>query len=128
METPQPPIIIPMWITGFDKLMPEGRRFPFKFMPRLGAQLSVTFGDPIPPSDILTALRRETKQPLHEAGVSDSSVLPKSSRWVNVEAAEKSESETIDKEIRIAVTNVVQRAVEAVGRRVSGDSLGSPNI
>ena len=39
-----------MWVTGFDKVMPEGRRFPFKFLPRPRQNLSITFGTPIPHS------------------------------------------------------------------------------
>ncbi|KAG6850055.1 hypothetical protein H0H93_001871 [Arthromyces matolae] len=56
METLTPPVIIPMWLTGFDKLMPEGRAFPWKYLPRYGAELSVTFGSPIPAEEILEAL------------------------------------------------------------------------
>jgi hypothetical protein len=32
---------------GFDKLMPEGRRALWKFLPCQGAFLSVTFGPPL---------------------------------------------------------------------------------
>ncbi|KAL1721413.1 acyltransferase-domain-containing protein [Schizophyllum commune] len=46
-EVQAPPIIIPMWLTGFNKLMPEGRVFPYKYLPRVGQKLSVTFGAPL---------------------------------------------------------------------------------
>lgn len=46
-----------MWISGFDKLMPEGRRAPFKYFPRPGAQLTVTFGDPIAPEVLLKTIQ-----------------------------------------------------------------------
>ncbi|KAG8822536.1 hypothetical protein FRC19_005728 [Serendipita sp. 401] len=39
------PIVIPTWIKGFEQIMPEDRGFP-KFLPRLGANISVSFGDP----------------------------------------------------------------------------------
>ncbi|KAI0027949.1 acyltransferase-domain-containing protein [Vararia minispora EC-137] len=88
METPRPPMIIPMWITGFDKLMPEGRGFPFNFIPHFGAKLSVTFGDP----------HGKMKRDLG--------------------------SDEESRDVRIAVTEVVQRAVEDLGRSVSGTTLG----
>lgn len=50
------PTVIPMWLTGYERLMPEGRAFPYKYLPRFGAKLSVTFGDPIPPEMLLEAM------------------------------------------------------------------------
>jgi len=48
MNTHALPTIIPMWLSGFDKLMPEPRSFP-KFIPRLSPrnEISITFGRPI---------------------------------------------------------------------------------
>ncbi|KAF8314568.1 uncharacterized protein EI90DRAFT_3089979 [Cantharellus anzutake] len=48
MNTRAFPTIIPMWLSGFDKLMPESRSFP-KFIPRLSPkhEVSITFGNPI---------------------------------------------------------------------------------
>jgi len=95
METPRPPTIIPMWLTGFDKLMPEGRRAPWKYLPRPGARLSVTFGAPLARASVRATL-----------------------------GAQQSEVEQADVEkTRIALTELVQRAVEDVGRQVSGDLL-----
>jgi len=56
METPRIPTIIPMWITGFDKLMPEGRRAPWRFFPRPGASLGIRFGAPLPEASVLATL------------------------------------------------------------------------
>ena len=127
METPRPPVIIPMWIAGFDTLMPEGRRFPFNFMPRLGAKLSVTFGEPIPPEDIISALQRRTGIP---ANTSQSA-----SSWVAKTPIEQADpglrrdlaTDAESRDIRIVVTDVVQRAVETLGRQVSGNMLGKHN-
>ncbi|EKM51113.1 uncharacterized protein PHACADRAFT_151674 [Phanerochaete carnosa HHB-10118-sp] len=47
MEAEQPPTIIPMWLTGYEDLMPEGRSWPWKLFPKRGVALSVTFGEPI---------------------------------------------------------------------------------
>jgi monolysocardiolipin acyltransferase len=54
----QPPVI-PIWLTGFDQLMPEGRPFPYKFLPRRGTHLSIHFGDPIPVEEIKKSLVKE---------------------------------------------------------------------
>ena len=44
-----------MWLTGFDQLMPEGRPFPYKYLQRIGAHLSITIGDPVPAHQLLDA-------------------------------------------------------------------------
>ncbi|KAG8700797.1 hypothetical protein FRC08_004442 [Ceratobasidium sp. 394] len=44
MSTTKTPTIIPMHISGFHKVMPEPRRF--KFIPRPGHHITITFGDP----------------------------------------------------------------------------------
>jgi len=35
--------------------MPEGQPFPYKYLPRIGAHLSITFGDPVPAHELLDA-------------------------------------------------------------------------
>src|SRR5262245_2133039 len=49
-------------IPGFDHLMPEGRSFPYNYIPRLGASLRISIGSPLSPKDfsavILSRLRR----------------------------------------------------------------------
>ncbi|KAH7334033.1 acyltransferase-domain-containing protein [Rhizoctonia solani] len=44
MSTTKVPVIIPMHISGLQKVMPEPRQF--KFLPRPGHHISITFGDP----------------------------------------------------------------------------------
>ena len=51
-----------MWIIGLDQLMHEGRPFPYNYLPRIGAYLDVTFGDPIAENDLLEALRWDASQ------------------------------------------------------------------
>ncbi|KAJ6539026.1 acyltransferase-domain-containing protein [Mycena capillaripes] len=94
MEATTLPVIIPMWLTGFDTLMPEGRSFPFNYLPRPGTHLSVTFGEPLDLSE-LEALRMTTTHNTEE------------------EIAQT----------RILMTSVLHRAVEALGRSVSGKLL-----
>ena len=85
--------------------MPEGRHAPWKYLPRPGARLSVTFGTPVPPAAVRGALGTTT----HEE--------------VPGTATEAESRQHKDREVRIALTEVVQRAVEALGRQVSGDLL-----
>lgn len=40
------PVILPIWITGLDGMMPEPRGNP-KWMPRPGADVTITFGYPV---------------------------------------------------------------------------------
>ncbi|KAJ3723354.1 acyltransferase-domain-containing protein, partial [Lentinula raphanica] len=103
-STDHPPIVIPMWITGFDKLMPEGRAFPFKYFPRIGARLSVTFGKPLP-FDQLRSIQNRV-------------------------ASERKPEQTqieFDARIRTEITNTVHQEILDLGRRVSGASLESPH-
>lgn len=88
-----------MWITGFDKLMPEGRSSPFKYFPRLGTRLSVTFGNPLPADEVRNTIERIFKEYGHDG-------------------------KDIEARIRTEITAITRRAVEALGRSVSGDSLG----
>ncbi|KIY45961.1 tafazzin-PC [Fistulina hepatica ATCC 64428] len=92
------PTIIPMWLTGFDRLMPEGRKFPFNFMPRFGQHLSVTFGEPISGGEL--------------------------QKIVNYRHASRSQPSAADlKAFRSALVTVLHESVESLGRSVSGDSL-----
>jgi monolysocardiolipin acyltransferase len=68
MEAKLPPVIIPMWITGFDQLMPEGRPFPYNYLPRIGAHLGVTFGTPIAENELLEVLRSNSSQSITSHG------------------------------------------------------------
>ncbi|GAA95469.1 uncharacterized protein L969DRAFT_85147 [Mixia osmundae IAM 14324] len=38
--------IVPIFIQGFEKVMPEERGFP-RFLPRLGQRITITFGEPV---------------------------------------------------------------------------------
>ncbi|KAF9076524.1 acyltransferase-domain-containing protein [Rhodocollybia butyracea] len=98
-STSKPPTIIPMWITGFDKLMPEGRAFPFKYCPRIGARLSVTFGEPLP---------------LNIHSIRDRIIDEKHPHQTDIE---------VDARIRTDITATVHEAVLQLGRQVSGPSL-----
>lgn len=108
MEAPILPIIIPMWLTGFDRLMPEGRTFPYKYFPRPGAELTVTFGDPIPARDITNCLDPclSNRPERLTAGTSDATF--------EVFKA------------RAAVTTLIHQRVEELGRAVSGNELAAP--
>ncbi len=160
MEAQRPPVIIPMWLTGtffrrwssyrvltawppqgFDKLMPEGRSAPFKFFPRPGAALSITFGKPVPSQEIqdtLQTLIRERRIPEASSCVSDSGGLAEPSRlhdeersgavaqrgWLGTSVSQAVHDDAGREKahemarVRSAVTAIIQREVEALGREV----------
>jgi monolysocardiolipin acyltransferase len=97
--------------------MPEGRPFPSNYLPRLGVDLGITIGDPIPHEkfqSILTEWR--TPQSARTDG------LLNADQGIADPAAmlELEEMKT-----RSALTAVAQDAVEELGRSVSGPLLGA---
>jgi len=130
MEAKIPPIVIPMWLTGFDQLMPEGRPFPYKYLPRTGTHLSVTFGDPVPAHKLLEALNVSKKG----SGVDSTSVYPEDTKRLTGWMADQANLEqaiTIHHEedchhnrwVRQKVTGIIHRDVQALGRSISGPLL-----
>ena len=72
MEANSHPTVIPVWLTGFDQLMPEGRKFPFNFLPRAGTDLSITFGEPIPAEELLDAAKlKDTSENIIRSQLTD---------------------------------------------------------
>ena len=130
--------------TGFDKLMPEHRPFPRKYFPKMGVRLGVTFGDPIRPhkiTDVLDALRGlDLTHSLPDIAEkfdapSDRSELNSGlpiDGWMRDAIVRACGESVVEREgagrarmdaIRSEVTAVIQRAVEDVGRKVSGENL-----
>lgn len=128
--------------------MPEGRPAPYKFFPKPGAALSVTFGEPVPAKDIqeaLDTLVREKRLP--EAPHSSNGGLSAPPRpqeeeqsgivaehgWLGgpvshaingLAGAQHPEDPDMAREVarvRSAVTAVIQREVERLGSRVMGN-------
>ena len=46
LEAKTMPVVVPIWITGFDHMMPEPRDKP-KWLPRFGHDVTINFGEPI---------------------------------------------------------------------------------
>jgi len=142
METVNTPVIIPMWLTGFDRLMPEGRSAPWKFLPRSRVPLSVTFGKPIDADEIRESLgiivrNKQTPDvlPSSHGGMSDPrraqdetmSMEKARNSWLGETAIP--EPGTMEElpgrditermaSVRSAVTALLQRKVEELGREV----------
>lgn len=128
METAIPPVIIPMWLTGFDKLMPEHRVSPYKYFPKLGIRLGVAFGDPIPVEEIMAVLSAHSYEPLVTEGSVEFKPSDKFHQGARVgctvmQAEERCEQKRQMDVVRSDVTAIIQRAVEALGRQVSGNLL-----
>jgi monolysocardiolipin acyltransferase len=117
--------------------MPEHRAFPWKYIPRLGVKLSITFGDPLSPENIQAVLRTLSHEDCHR----HANASPTQHLNTNKGACEggdrvervrermthgmenASRRREID-HVRSMVTAVVQQGVESLGKRVSGDTLG----
>ncbi|KAF9057457.1 hypothetical protein BJ165DRAFT_1333965, partial [Panaeolus papilionaceus] len=133
MSTAQMPVVIPMWIAGFDQLMPEGRAFPYKYLPRTGVNLSVTFGQPVDPEILKRALlipQDPEPSAIHNMGLERT--LGGSNAQEHLQGWSKA-LDPLDKEgalrtslIRQRLTAIVHDEVEKLGRSVSGPLLGAP--
>jgi len=93
--------------------MPEGRRAPWRFFPRPGTSLSVTFDAPLPEVSVRTTLGMGSN-------------VRRSWRDDDCGGGYVKRGAVAEVEMRIAVTELVQRAVGVLGRRVSGDLLTGP--
>lgn len=134
METQHLPTIIPMWLsgiytshppssstffsdththtrlhtgTGLEDVMPEPRGFP-QFLPRLRKHIRITFGPPVDPAHFHAVLVPWRARALR--GPDDDVPLGR-------ETEEK-------RQVRMALTEIIQREVEQLGREVSGPLLG----
>lgn len=99
--------------------MPEGRPAPWRFFPRPGASLGVTFGAPVPEASVRATL--EMGPSVRGSWRDGDGDGERKHRGGYVKREALAEVET-----RIAVTELVQRAVEVLGRQVSGDLLTGP--
>jgi len=117
MEVRHLPTVIPVWLSGFEDVMPEDRPFP-RFLPRPGKALSVTFAPPMAPDDLGRVLNPWRDRSLQELnGVDASHRNAGTESPLAHESAEKIAT-------RIALTDAIQREVEKVGYTVSGPLLG----
>ncbi|KAG0151070.1 hypothetical protein CROQUDRAFT_720054 [Cronartium quercuum f. sp. fusiforme G11] len=48
LEASQPPIILPIYLQGFERVMPENRRWPFSFLPHPSQSIKISIGSPVP--------------------------------------------------------------------------------
>lgn len=101
--------------------MPEGRRAPWKFLPRPGARLSVTFGAPLSPA-VVRATMASASWTAPPSWCDDGEGKEQQQRLQSTDVPGELDVEAGVK-VRIALTELMQHAVEALGRRISGNSL-----
>ena len=123
MEVNHLPTVLPMWISGFNDIMPEPRGFP-RFIPRPGAHLTVSFGKPIEHANIRSMLALQASPAdtvgtgTVRSGVDPDAVLEKTTTFG---ASGETEAK---RAARCALTDLLQREVEALGYGVSDPLLG----
>lgn len=101
LEPSVQPVIVPMFITGFSDLMRESRKFP-RFLPRVGNNITLHIGNPVPESKFLD-LRRAWHDLKNGNNVEDSEWLKEGGRAI---------------ELRIEATRRVREEVVKLRRRV----------
>lgn len=76
LEPAVAPVLMPMFIAGFEHIMPEPRGFP-QFLPRLGKHLCVVYGDAVPDARFEDVRQQWNRLWLREGGgpVGQSDVL-----------------------------------------------------
>ncbi|KAG8997372.1 hypothetical protein FRB93_000376 [Tulasnella sp. JGI-2019a] len=89
------PRVIPMYLEGFDDIMPSDRGFP-RFIPRFGKRLRITFGDP--------------------SGVTEQ-VLAVQEAWKVDRSHGDADPEA---QLRMSLADVLQQAVKRLGDDVTG--------
>ncbi|KAH9818006.1 acyltransferase-domain-containing protein [Melampsora americana] len=62
LEAAQPPIILPIYLKGFENVMPEDRSWPFTLLPRPFQSLKIFIGPPISPFVHLRERFRDAKE------------------------------------------------------------------
>ena len=95
--------------------MPEDRLWP-RFLPRLGKNLSITFGEPLQPEKLNAVLRTWKLRVLADTP-KDGVPVPMAPIPLGPEDDEK-------RRVRSELTAVIQKEVEALGHHVSGPLLG----
>jgi monolysocardiolipin acyltransferase len=79
--------------------MPEGRKSPYKFIPKPGAELGITFGEPVDLELFKGLLERDWRTGTRPGEADDA---------------------------RIKVSEILRQEVERLGKRVAGNMLGKP--
>ncbi|GFF66833.1 phosphate acyltransferase [Aspergillus lentulus] len=61
LEANECPDIVPIWLEGFDQVMHESRGFP-RFLPRVGKEISITFGKKVDSEAVFGDMRRRWRE------------------------------------------------------------------
>jgi len=109
-----------MWISGFEKVMPEDRGFP-RFIPRRGSTLSINFAAPTEPAK-LNAILDPWRGQAHLHSEESSRDRKKGMVTAPHRTTPSGDAEE-ERKVRSLLTDVMQREVELLGHAVSGPLL-----
>lgn len=124
LESEPMPDVVPIFIDGFQHVMPEDRRFP-RFLPRIGNNIRIAFGDVLDSEAVFGDLRKKWRE-----------LVRKRRNALGKSAGEEVLGEVRDeqlregpeaREIRIEVARRVRREVMRL-RRQMGYPEGDPTL
>ncbi|CAK9780101.1 acyltransferase-domain-containing protein [Cutaneotrichosporon oleaginosum] len=130
MDSEVMPEIIPIWISGFDQIMNEYRKWP-RFIPRGGATVSITVGESLTPlvAPIVDAWRAGLPRAAAPSHLSSEATAP--TRAESDEAALREHQDhhadylsgafDPDESTRREITALLQNGLRSLGEQVEGE-------
>nr|ODN95147.1 monolysocardiolipin acyltransferase [Cryptococcus depauperatus CBS 7855] len=124
MDSTVMPEVIPMWISGFDQIMPETRGFP-RFIPRPGANISITVGKPLTSQieSLVNSWREMASKETGSLGIGGDWKQEATGEGLNGSEQRnvRGRGELIgghEKEVRIGIVEVLQEGIRELGEDV----------
>ncbi|KAK4683821.1 monolysocardiolipin acyltransferase, partial [Tremellales sp. Uapishka_1] len=126
MDSNVMPEIIPMWISGFDQIMNERRKFP-RFIPRSGAKISITVGEPITETirPLVESWKKLAASQRGSVGVGGEWARETEDSVTSPRAGDERQARELgevgdgkEKEIRIKICEILQESVRQLGVKV----------
>lgn len=127
MDSEVMPEIIPIWISGFDQIMNEYRKWP-RFIPRGGANISITVGQSLTP--LVAPLVDAWRGGLPRASAADSEHSPPTKAESDTTALRAHQGEHADylsgafdpdESTRREITALLQDGLRSLGESIEGE-------
>lgn len=106
LEASECPDVVPIWLEGFDQVMHESREFP-RFLPRVGKEVSITFGKKVDTEAVFGESRRKWQQIRAKAERTSPDTRDLPLGVLNDELLYGTEAVELRKEVTMKVRNLV---------------------